>query len=67
MYSVENPQDKQGLFNITGSPPSEGLVAVRDLNDHWGYMNKSGQMVIKPNFRSASSFHDGVALVVPER
>lgn len=45
-------------------PFSEGLAPVR-LGLSWGYMNKEGDMVIKPVFRSVGMFHDGVASVQP--
>lgn len=45
-------------------PFAEGLAPVR-LGLSWGYMNKDGEMVIKPIFRSAGLFHEGVAAVKP--
>jgi len=42
---------------------SEGLLAVR-INDHVGYIDKKGKLVIKDQFDRAFSFHDGLASVV---
>ena len=43
---------------------SEGLAAVRmEEKGPWGFINKSGVMVIKPQFDAANSFHEGLAVV----
>ena len=41
---------------------SEGYAAVM-LNGKYGYINKSGEMVIKPQYDAATSFEDGIARV----
>ena len=41
---------------------SEGLASVR-VDDRYGFINKSGQVVISPQFKMASSFHDGLARI----
>ncbi len=45
---------------------SEGLVAVQKGN-RWGYMDKSGQWVIPPQFKSARKFSQGLAAVFLEK
>lgn len=45
---------------------SEGLVAVRK-GKFWGYMNKSGQWVIPPQFKHARRFSQGLAGVYLDR
>lgn len=41
---------------------SEGVAAVR-INDRWGYVDKTGTVVIKPRFDWAELFSDGLARV----
>ena len=41
---------------------SEGLAAVQ-VDDKWGYMDMSGEMIIKPQFKVVSSFSEGLACV----
>jgi WG containing repeat len=40
----------------------ENLLPVQQ-NGKWGYINRSGEIVIKPQFESADFFADGLALV----
>jgi hypothetical protein len=42
---------------------SEGLAAVNKLGK-WGYVDKTGKLVIPPLFRVAHNFHGGLALVM---
>lgn len=42
---------------------SEGLALFISSSGNYGYINKSGQIVIEPTFNLANSFHDGVAVV----
>jgi hypothetical protein len=41
---------------------SEGLAAV-EVGGKWGYIDKTGRMVIQPQFGSALRFYGGVARV----
>jgi len=41
----------------------EGLIAVKAGNN-WGYMDKTGKMVIPPQFDTALDFQEGLAIVV---
>jgi hypothetical protein len=43
---------------------SEGLAAVFDPQKGWGFIDKSGTVVIQPGFESALDFKDGLAPVV---
>ena len=47
--------------NATGF--SEGLSAIQQ-NDAWGYVDKSGKIIIEPHFNFAGSFTDGSAKVM---
>jgi hypothetical protein len=45
---------------------SEGLMAVqlnRSDPDRWGFVNTTGQIVVKPMYYAAGSFHEGLAAV----
>lgn len=49
------------------SPDSEHkLFAYQNSNGDWGYFDREGQIVITPQFESASAFHDGKARVEVE-
>lgn len=39
---------------------SEGLASVKE-NGKWGYIDKTGALVIKPQFEISYSFHEGLA------
>lgn len=43
----------------------EGLAVIgkKDAKDRYGYMNKSGEIVIPCIYRTAETFSDGVAVV----
>ncbi len=53
-----------GKFSDVGSLAdfNEGLAAVR-IDGTWGYIDKSGKLVISPQFSNADEFHHGFALV----
>jgi hypothetical protein len=42
---------------------SEGLAGVQ-IEDKWGFIDKTGQIVIKPQYEAINSFSEGVAVVV---
>ena len=42
---------------------SEGLAAVESKEGKWGFIGKSGEVVIKPQFQYAGNFSEGLALV----
>ena len=44
-------------------PFSEGLAAVCRNHNHCGYIDKTGKMVIKPDFLHAGAFNNGAAQV----
>lgn len=46
----------------SAEPFSEGLARVRK-GDKWGFIDKSGAMVITPQFDNAENFSEGVAVV----
>jgi len=50
--------------NSSGASFSEGLAAV-EIGGLWGYVDKSGKLVIPATFRQAASFHEGLAAVEP--
>ena len=45
-------------------PFADGLATVR-LGLSWGYINKAGEVVVKPVFRATRMFHEGFAAVQP--
>ncbi len=60
--------EKHGTF-------SDGLAAVAtelvqsgnyEYGDNWGYIDKKGKMVIKPQFSDVGDFHNGIARVSNE-
>jgi hypothetical protein len=57
------------LLASLGTPaPARAQNAPEDLlpiqqGGKWGYINRSGEVVIKPQFEAAASFADGLALV----
>ena len=60
--------DKTGktIINHPGGTFFEGLAAVSDwmdVKDQWGYKNKQGDYVIKPQFTYAHRFSEGLAAV----
>lgn len=45
---------------------AEGMIAVRSPeNGLWGYMDRCGALVIKPQYESAGDFQHGTAVVLP--
>jgi hypothetical protein len=55
------------LFTYLGTQsraqnPSEGLLPIQQ-GGKWGYINRSGEVVIKPQFEAGEPFADGLALV----
>lgn len=60
------PVDEK-LFSIyfEAGPYSEGLARVqKTATGKWGYINEEGKYVIRPHFRQAGDFHDGLAKVL---
>jgi WG containing repeat len=62
--------DKKGKERITlgteveaVAPFSEGLAAV-ELEGYWGFIDKTGKMVIAPNFGGQPVFSEGLASVI---
>jgi hypothetical protein len=47
---------------VTAQNASEELLQIQQ-GGKWGYINRSGEVVIKPQFDAAGSFADGLALV----
>ena len=35
-----------------------------EVNDKWGYINRSGKLIILPQYEYAGYFHEGLAPVV---
>ncbi|MFH0933083.1 MAG: WG repeat-containing protein [Nitrospirota bacterium] len=47
---------------VPWSPFREGMVAV-SVSGKWGFIDKTGQIIIKPKFDFACNFREGLALV----
>ncbi len=45
---------------------SDGLARFQTMDGKWGFVNKTGEIVIKPSYDYAESFSDGLALVANE-
>jgi hypothetical protein len=50
------------LFDSRGGDFSEGVAAVKK-GDTWGYIDKTGNFVIRPQFLTATQFSERVAAV----
>ena len=44
-------------------PFSEGMAVIIDKDGKYGYINKKGEMIVKPQFEEAGNFSEGVASV----
>lgn len=53
----------QQTFENAKAPESNGLIAVADSNDMWGFINNNGELVIDYQYYDAYSFSDEVAAV----
>src|SRR6185295_19440553 len=60
--------DKSGNVLLRGYKDtkgfSEGLAAVSDENGRWGYIEKTGSVIIPYQFEHAQNFSDGLARVL---
>ncbi len=54
------------LVNIVFVNAQEELAMVKD-NDQFGYINKAGDMVIKPQFPKAGDFSEGYAAAMENK
>jgi hypothetical protein len=58
---ITEPYNDMNIF-------SEGMAAVKDIGSNtseanWGFVNKNGKMVIKPNYFEVGRFSNGIAIV----
>ena len=51
-----------GMCNC-GNNNSAELYPMPNENDEWGYVDRSGEWVIEPQFSNAYDFQDGIARV----
>lgn len=65
--------DNQGRIHVRipngylyGMPFSEGLARAWRVGDGFGFMDKTGKVVIPPAYRDAGDFHEGLAAVSKE-
>lgn len=76
-YTIEKKQPRYGFANIEGEkviPPlyydatyfSEGLAAVKGVENKWGYIDKTGTVIIPAVFDSARVFINEHATVAVE-
>lgn len=74
VWSEKEPKfvDRQGKVRVTPPPCdevkdfSEDLAAIK-IKGKWGYINKTGKVVIKPTFDKADNFSSGLAPVCVDR
>lgn len=59
---AETPYEDARLFLENDTEDTQALAAVK-LDGKWGFINKSGDMVIKPQFDDAHSFQNGYAAI----
>ena len=45
----------------------EGLAAYKDVSGKWGYIAKTGKVVIPCKWKKAGVFHEGLAVVVDDK
>ena len=57
---------KEGFFTYLNGKYNNGLIAIGMKNLGYGYINKRGDVIIKPIFDDAESFNDGIAKVTLE-
>ncbi len=62
--AIRLEKDKDG-FVIEGAPFFEGLAAV-GVKGKWGYIGKTGTLVITPKYERGASFCEGLACVATE-
>jgi hypothetical protein len=62
-FSIET-KDLEGSV-VQGAGFSEGLAAVR-IKGKWGYIDRTGKMVIAPEYVKVTPFHQGLACVAVE-
>ena len=73
-YTTEKKQKRYGFANEKGekvippiyydaTPFSEGMAAVKGLDNKWGYIDKQGTVIIPANFDEAKLFTDELAPV----
>lgn len=56
------------IYNTSFGEPSpdyliEGKIRIADTNNRIGFANNKGQVIIKPQFEIATSFHNGKAII----
>jgi hypothetical protein len=49
-------------FNAFGQTRSDDLLPI-EINDKFGYINRSGEIIIEPQFKFANNFSEGLATV----
>ncbi len=65
----ETPRPDEELLSryFEAGPFSEDLARVqKTASSKWGYINKEGKYVIRPHFRQAGNFHEGLAKVLTQ-
>lgn len=51
------------ILTANKKPDTETMLYPVQVNGKWGYINKTGKIVIKPTYAWADEFHEGVATV----
>ena len=63
---LEAKLDDIFVQEVTGGIFYEGLVAVHNKNYKWGYMDKTGKIVVPCMYDSANRFNEGLAAVLKD-
>ncbi|MBO4954381.1 MAG: WG repeat-containing protein, partial [Clostridia bacterium] len=72
-FAIVTKEKKQGLIDSTGLtriavnykavhfPNADGVSAVMDANNKWGFANVYGGVIVKPRFNAVKPFSNGLA------
>lgn len=66
-YPASRPDEELLSLYFEAGPYSEHLARVqKTAGGKWGFINEEGKYAIKPRFRQAGDFHEGLARVLTQ-